>query len=305
MKLAITGATGFVGAHLVHHAIAQGHSVRALTRRPQPAMPGVDWVEGAIDPAAGLDALVAGCDAVIHVAGAINAPDRAGFAACNIDGTSAMIEAAKAAGIARFVHVSSLAAREPALSDYGWSKAESERHVESSHLDWTIVRPPAVYGPGDREMLELFRMAARGLVLLPPAGRLSLIEVGDLVRLLLAIATGDDLMAFRHRLFEPDDATPGGLTHRQFARLLARAVGRPGALVLSVPGVILSLASRIERLLRGPAAKLTPDRVRYFCHPDWVARRAHAVPIRLWTPAVHPPEGLTATADAYRAAGWL
>src|SRR3546814_12879427 len=91
-----------------------------------------------------------------------------------------MTAAAAAAEVGRFVHVSSLAAREPELSAYGRSKAESEKLMAESGLDWAIVRPPAVYGPGDRESLELFRMAARGLVVLPPAGRLSLIPAHDL-----------------------------------------------------------------------------------------------------------------------------
>ncbi len=304
MKIAITGATGFVGTHLLRHATGAGHDVRALTRRPQPLTPHVEWVEGAIDPAAGLDRLVEGCDAVIHVAGAINAPSRDAFAACNIDGTTAMIEAVKTAGIRRFVHVSSLAAREPQLSDYGWSKAQSEHRVEISDLDWSIVRPPAVYGPGDREMLELFRMAAKGVILLPPAGRLSLIEVGDLARLLVAAATTDDRTLLR-KTYEPDDGTPRGMSHRDFAKMLGRAVGRPGALPLPVPGAILSMASRIEKLARGDKAKLTEDRVRYFCHPDWVARRPLTPPVRLWTPEVTAQDGLAATAAAYREIGWL
>ena len=86
----------------------------------------------------------------------------------------------------RFIHVSSLSAREPALSDYGWSKAKSERLVAASGLDWTIIRPPAVYGPGDRETFELFKMARRGIVALPPRGRFSVIHVEDLCRLILA-----------------------------------------------------------------------------------------------------------------------
>lgn len=301
MKLAITGATGFVGRHLIDLAVAKGHAVTALARRPQPPLPGVTWVEGAIDPATGLDRLVAGADAVIHVAGAINAKDRMGFAACNIDGTAAMIAATQDAGIRRFVHVSSLAAREPALSDYGWSKAESERRVEGSGLDWTILRPPAIYGPGDREMLELFRMAARGVVLLPPKGRLSLIEVSDLNRLLLACAKGETGL---RKIYEPDDGTVRGLDQREFARLLGEAVNRR-ILPLPVPGPVLGAASMIERLLKRDNAKLTADRVRYFCHPDWVARRSMAPPVRLWKPKIGPADGLRRTAEAYRAAGWL
>lgn len=304
MKIAITGATGFVGAHLLELATEAGHDIKALARRPQPLTPHVEWVEGAIDPATGLDALVEGCDAVIHVAGAINAPSRDAFTACNINGTNAMLEATKNAGIKRFVHVSSLAGREPALSDYGWSKAQSEHRVSISDLDWAVVRPPAVYGPGDREMLELFRMAAKGLILLPPGGRLSLIEVGDLARLLLACATTEDRAVLR-KIYEPDDGTARGMSHKEFAKMLGRAVGRPGALPLSVPGAILLLASRFDRWVRGAGAKLTEDRVRYFCHPDWVARRPLAVPVRLWAPEVAPEDGLAATARAYRAAGWL
>ena len=99
-----------------------------------------------------------------------------------------MLSAATAGGIHRFVHVSSLAAREPKLSLYGASKERAEGLVMSSGLDWAIVRPPAVYGPGDRETLELFRMAKLGLMLMPPKGRVSVIHVDDLARLLLALA---------------------------------------------------------------------------------------------------------------------
>ncbi|MGE0775168.1 MAG: NAD-dependent epimerase/dehydratase family protein [Sphingomonadaceae bacterium] len=301
MKLAVTGGTGFVGRHLITLALAKKHEVRALARSPQKPMTGLEWIEGAIDPALNLDRLVDGVDAVIHVAGAINAPDRAGFAACNIDGTAALLAAAQNAGVGRFVHVSSLAAREPALSDYGWSKAESERRVEASGLAWTIVRPPAVYGPGDREMLELFRMAKRGFMVMPPEGRLSIIEVSDLSRLLLACARQD---GGARKTYEVDDGTVRGLTHKDFATAIGEAVGKR-VVVLSAPAALLHGTSALDRLLRGKNAKLTRDRVRYFCHPDWVSRRSMAPPVRLWKPKVPARDGLRATADAYRAAGWL
>lgn len=300
MKLAVTGGTGFVGRQLLVHALARKHQVRALARTPQPPLAGVEWIEGAIDPPRNLGQLLEGTDAVIHVAGAVNAPSRSAFAACNIDGTMAVIEAAQRAGVSRFVHVSSLAAREPALSDYGWSKAESERRVEASGLDWTIVRPPAVYGPGDREMLELFRMAARGIVVLPPEGRLSLIEVSDLARLLLACARQDNL----RKVYEIDDGTVRGFTHKEFARLLGEAVGRK---IVSVraPAMVLRGVALVDRALRGSKAKLSHDRVRYFCHPDWVSRRSMAPPARLWKARIPAADGLSLTAEAYRKAGWL
>ena len=137
--LAITGATGFVGSTLRRLAVAQGFDVRALTRRPQPDTPGLTWVAGALDNPESLSALVAGADAVLHVAGVVNAPDRAGFVRGNVAGTQAMVNAAKAAGIPRFIHVSSLAARAPDLSIYGWSKAEAETRVAESGLDLSLI----------------------------------------------------------------------------------------------------------------------------------------------------------------------
>jgi len=295
--LAVTGGTGFVGGHLLGQAVAAGHHVRALVRRPQPDRLGVEWIAGALDDPAALDRLVAGADAVIHIAGAVNAPDRAGFAHANIAGTRAVLAAAVAADTARFVHVSSLSVREPGLSDYGWSKAEAEALVRAAPLAWSIVRPPAIYGPGDRDMLELFRMAQRGLVLLPPAGRFSVIAAEDLARLLLTM-----LAAYTHAVIEADDGTPHGWDHRDFARLLGTVLDRR-VLPVPVPGALMALGARVDRLVRGPRARLTPDRVGYMRHPDWVARGP--LPAGPWRPLVATPDGLRATAAWYRAHGWL
>jgi len=299
LTLALTGATGFVGAHLLDLALGQGDQVRALTRRPQPPRDGVTWVEGALDDREALAGLVDGADAVIHVAGVITASDAAGFEASNVAGTAAMIDAAERGGIKRFVHVSSLAAREPALSLYGASKARSEALVGASRLSSAIVRPPAVYGPGDRETLELFKMAKRGLVVLPPAGKLSLIHVHDLARLLLALAESDAAL-----LVEPDDGRCGGWTHREFGQALGRAVGRK-VTTLSAPRVLLSLAARADTWVRGPRAKLTRDRAAYFCHPDWTVSPDRAAPAGLWQPQIDTEAGLAATAQWYQAQGWL
>src|SRR3954471_8075699 len=213
MRLAITGGTGFVGSHLIDAALAAGHEVKALTRREQRERDGVDWVLGDLSSRDALEWLVGHVDAVIHVAGTISGHGAAEFEIGNVAGTLAMLAAATAGGVHRFVHVSSLAAREPKLSLYGASKARAEALVESSGLDWAIVRPPAVYGPGDKETLELFRMAKRGQIYLPPAGKLSLIHVDDLAELLLAL-TGHG--ALGKAVVEPDDGREGGWTHREF-----------------------------------------------------------------------------------------
>lgn len=298
--LAITGGTGFVGATLVRHAVMRGHRVRALARQPQQPGERIEWIGGALDRPEALARLVEGADAVIHVAGAINARDRAGFEAANVVGTLNMVEAAKAAGVPRFIHVSSLAAREPDLSDYGWSKARSEQVVGASGLDWTVVRPPAVYGPGDRETLELFRMAKRGVMLLPPAGRLSVIEVSDLSRLLLTLVRADETLG---ETYEPDDGVDEGWTHRDFARAIGTAVGRKRVATIATPRMVMRLGARLDGLFRGKRAKLTADRAAYFSHPDWVAQLRP--PADLWRPHIETNAGLRATAVAYRAAGWL
>jgi nucleoside-diphosphate-sugar epimerase len=298
--LAITGGTGFVGSKLIELAIDAGHEVRALTRRPQPDMPRVTWVSGALDTPLALTSLVRGADAVIHVAGVVNAPDRAGFAAGNIAGTQALVDASTVAGAQRFIHVSSLAAREPGLSDYGWSKAGAEHVVEASSLNWTIVRPTAIYGPGDMEMRDMFRMAKFGLALLPPPGRMSVIEVSDLGRLLLKLAASNHGPV----IFEVDDGAPGGWTHGDFARAIGAAVGRR-VLPLALPKAILTLAAKADRLLRGPNAKLTADRVDYLSHPDWTVDPAKRPDPTLWHAEVPTLQGLAATASWYRAKGLL
>jgi nucleoside-diphosphate-sugar epimerase len=296
MKLAVTGGTGFVGGHLLDAAIAAGHQVRALTRREQAPRDGVEWVSGDLQDRTALEALVTDADAVIHAAGVISAPTAAGFELGNVAGTLSMLAAATAGGVRRFVHVSSLAAREPGLSLYGASKARSEALVRESGLDCAIVRPPAVYGPGDRETLDLFRMAERGLVLLPPEGRLSLIHADDLARLLIALATAKKPPP----LTEPDDGKPGGWSHRELAAALGEAVGRKGVAV-SMPRAALRLGAVLDRMIRRDRAKLTPDRAAYFCHPDWVASPGLAPPPEIWAPAIDTRQGLRATREWYQA----
>lgn len=299
--LAVTGGTGFVGSHLLALARERGFPLRALTRKWRPPEPGVDWIEGTLDRREGLTRMCEAADAVVHIAGAISARDRAEFEAVNVGGTAAMVDAARAAGIKRFIHISSLSAREPGLSDYGWSKAKSERIVASSGLNWTILRPPAIYGPGDRETLDLFRMARRGLFALPPKGRLSVIHVADLCRLILDLLDEEESWG---ELYEPDDGAETGWSHAEFARAIGQALDKRPA-TLHMPRPIMQLAAGADRLVRGSKAKLTSDRVRYFCHPDWVAAPERRPPPCLWRPQVQTSQGLRDTAQWYLQNGWL
>lgn len=301
--IAITGATGFVGSAVLAAALDAGHQVRALTRRPQAAMAGVTWVAGDLADTAALAALVTDADAVIHVAGLTNTPEPAEFEVANVTGTANIIVAMKAASTLRLVFVSSLASRMPALSAYGASKARAETLVEASGLDWTTVRPPAVYGPRDIDMLDLFRAAKWGVVPLPPGGATSIIHADDLADLLVALA--GNAAPTKKQFYEPDDGREGGWSHKELAAAIAQAVGRRNVFAPHLPRAVLDAAAAADRLLRGDRAKLTPDRVSYMSHPNWVARFDRKVPPGIWQPRIVGPEGLKATAEWYRGAGWL
>ncbi|MEW4468104.1 NAD(P)H-binding protein [Parasphingorhabdus sp. JC815] len=302
--LAITGATGFVGGHLLNLAVRAGFPVRALTRSMQDDRPNVTWVRGALDNPASLNVLCTGADVVIHIAGVVNAPTREGFEAGNVAGTLAVIEASKAAGCQRFIHVSSLAATMPKLSAYGDSKAKAEKIVASSGLDWTVIRPPAVYGPGDKEMLDIFKVAKLGFVPLPPNadGRLSAIHVDDLSHALMSIIPEHDVLTTA--TFEVDDGKTGGWTQASFAKAIGWAVGKQ-IKPIATPKWILDLGARTDRLIRRDRAKLSADRVSYFCHDDWTVNPAKRLPPQLWTPQIETRQGLKDTADWYRQNDWL
>ncbi len=291
MTIAITGATGFVGRRVLFLHDGQA---RALARQPQQPRRLVWWVAGDLADTAALARLCEGASAVIHIAGVVNAPTRAAFDAGNVAGTAAILAAAQNVGVTRFVHVSSLAAREPQLSMYGASKAEAERLVIASRLDWVIVRPPGVYGPGDREMLDIYKLAARGLAVAPP-GRISLLHVDDLATALLALAAGGP----SRTILEIDDGAANGYSHAEFARAIGTALGkRP--LVIPLPPSMLRLGAAL-----GVSPKLTRDRAAYIAHPDWVARGGNAELAGLWAPRFDAAAGIADTVAGYNKQGWL
>ena len=302
--IALTGSTGFVGQAVLDEAEARGLEVRALTRRPQAARAGVTWVSGSLDDPASLADLVQGARAVLHVAALTTAPDAASFTAANVTGTEELLAAAQAAGARCFVFVSSLSAREPGLSMYGASKADAEKLVAASKLDWIVVRPPGVYGPRDVDYFEMFRTARMGFIPLPPGGASSIIHVHDLARLLLDLIDAPTALV-RHKLFEPDDGREGGWSHKELAQAIGQAVGRRRIVAPHLPARLLRTGAWIDGMVRGSKARLTPDRVGYLTHPNWVSRSAFAVPSQVWEPRTAGEKGLASTAAWYREQGWL
>jgi nucleoside-diphosphate-sugar epimerase len=277
--VAVTGATGFIGRALCRRLDALGIPVRALVRRAQTDLPeGVTRVHGSLSDPAALAALVRDVPVVIHCAGAVRGADRAAFDAVNVDGTAALIDALIDPGTggtgqapaARLVLLSSLAAREPQLSDYAASKRAAEALLTAGlPFDHCILRPTAVYGPGDVELQPLLTAMARGLAPVPghPDHRVTLIHVDDLVDALLAAAT----TAPGPGPFELADGRADGYRWPELAAAVRARTGRRVRL-LPVPASVLLGLGRINRLRArglGHAPMLTPGKARELLHPDW------------------------------------
>ncbi len=305
--VALTGATGFIGRHTVHR-LARDHRVRALVRTPAEdlAALGVETVRGDLDDDAALARLVRGAEVVLHLAGAVHARDRRTFFRVNADGSERLAHAAAAARVSRFVLVSSLAAREPHVSAYAASKAEAEARVLAvgRPFELVIVRPPAIYGPGDRATLDLVRGLARGLLPLPAArrGRFSLLYVEDLAELLVRLVDAPGLDGL---VLEPDDGRTGGWGWDELAAVATTVTGRP-VRVLPIPrplAWLLALAGEVAARLRGTAPPLPRDRLGQLYHPDWVCAPQALCHLPDWRPRVDLAEGLRRTLDWYRASG--
>jgi len=303
MRLAaVTGATGFVGPHLIAALARHGWKLRLLIRRwtPLPSLAGVgaEIVWGDLSDEAALRRLVEGADAVVHAAGVIKARRTMDFDAINRDGTARV--SSVAANIP-FLLLSSLAAREPQLSPYAASKRAAEEVVARRTGPWLTVRAPAVYGPGDRETLAYFKMAACGFALQPnrPGARLSLIHVEDLAEA-LALAVARPLPS---TVCEIDDGRPGGYSHEDMAAAAASALGRR-VYPLRIPQGLIGAVAALNSLRRS-AQILTPAKVRELFHPDWVAHERGVTAATGFSARYDLTKGFRHTIWWYRSCGWL
>ncbi len=322
MKAFVTGATGFVGTHLVGALRARGDEVTCLVRSPDRARPlgreGVRLIPGDLTSRSALSQGCAGADVVYHVAGKISARNLREYLAVNRDGTARVLEAANAARNGRYVHVSTLAVGGPTVSgrpidetapphpvtDYGRSKLAAETLVRESGVPWTIVRPPVVYGERDRETLRIFRLARAGWgpVIGDGTQELSVIYAGDLAAALIAAATAAGTVGRVYYATHPDVTTSAALV-----RAVGTAVGRnprivrlPGALARIALWAVGSLAS-----LAGRETLLSADKANEFLAPAWTCRSDALTRDSGWRAATDLPTGLSRTTAWYRAEGWL
>lgn len=304
--VAVTGATGFVGPHLVS-ALARRHfRIRLLVRRwsPMPSLPNVEAeiVLGDLADEAALRRLVDGADVVIHAAGLIKARAPADFMAVNRDGTARL---SALAAKARFILLSSLAAREPQLSAYADSKRAAEQVMAERAGPWLAVRAPAVYGPGDRETLTYFKAAARGLAPQPRGEgvRLSLIHVEDLAEALVRVVEAPPPAS----VYEIDDGQEGGYGYGDMAAAAGEALGRSVRSV-SIPRAAMEVvgwANGLRHALGGATQILTRAKVRELFHPDWAVHDRRLAATIGFRPRYDLKAGFRDTIAWYRQNKWL
>jgi nucleoside-diphosphate-sugar epimerase len=301
--IAVTGATGFIGGMLTEHLLTAGYRVRALTRprsaHKLPQLPGLEAVSGSLQDSESLARLLQDTDAVVHCAGAVRGVTAADFDSVNVDGVKQLVRVALSRSTRpRFLSLSSLAARAPQLSHYASSKRQGEQALASmaEDMEWVALRPPAVYGPGDREMLPLFQWMGRGIapVLGEADARVSLLYVEDLCA---AVLSWLDAGQCHSGIYELNDTKAGGYSWDEIiatvSALRARRIVRlplPAALLRSIAAMNATTARLI-----GYAPMLTPGKVRELRHPDWVADNAALTAAIGWQPRFSLQQGLQRT----------
>ncbi|HYF38066.1 MAG TPA: NAD(P)-dependent oxidoreductase [Gemmatimonadales bacterium] len=322
MKAMVTGATGFVGSHLVEALLQRGVEVTALARSADKAAAltalGVRVVPGDLHDHDALRLATQDQSVIYHVAGAVAARGENEFLRANRDGTGNLVAAAQTHGSPRFILVSSLAAGGPSprglplqgdesprpVTAYGRSKLAAERLVQSSGLPWTIVRPPMVYGPRDREVLKLFRLVRLGIAPVFGDGgqELSAVHGADLGTALVAAGNTSAAVGRIYNACHPEV-----FTSAQFARAVAGAMGR-SVRVVRLPRIagqaLLSVTERAARI-GGRVTILTTDKANEFFQPAWTGDPAPLIRDTGWQPGFDLNQGLADTYQWYRKAGWL
>jgi dihydroflavonol-4-reductase len=323
VKVALTGATGFVGSHLVDVLRERGDDIACLVRRPEQAQAlrsaGARLVTGTLEDDTALRVLAEGAEVLYHVAGAVtSAGQNERLERVNLKGTESVVRAAASASVPRLVYVSSLAASGPSLAglpladttqcrpvtDYGRSKLRGEEAVRAGNVAFTIVRPPAVYGPRDRQFLPAFRMVRRGWAAVIGDGRqeLSLIHARDLARALVAAGTSPHTVGKTYHA-----AHPRILTQRELVQEIGRALGRRVA-ILRVPGpALVGLLHAVGAAadLVGARTVLRPGKAAELLAPAWTCGSNGFAADSGWAAEIDLARGLSETAGWYREAGWL
>lgn len=322
MKALVTGATGFVGSHVAEALLQRGDEVTALARSAGKAQAlrdqGARVVPGDLHDSGSLESAVRNQDIVYHVAGVVAARDEAEFLRANEGGTRNVVAAADRAGVRRLILVSSMAAGGPSprgrpqtgqeaahpVTAYGRSKLAAERVVRTSTLNWSIVRPPMVYGPRDREVLKVFRLARLGIAPVFGDGEqeLSAVHARDLAQALVSVALSQTTLGGTYVACHPEIFTAAA-----FGRAVGSAMQRQVTTIRIPRGLgraILSLTGKAAQLARQTTI-LTADKANEFFQPAWTGDPGALARDTGWQAAYDLARGLADTYRWYQHAGWL
>lgn len=319
----VTGASGFVGSHIVDELLRRGARVRAVVRGTSSRR----WLEGkpveladaALDDVRSLGAALEGADWVVHAAGLLRARNAAEFHECNVAGTERLLRVAGGRSLRRFLFISSQAAAGPSpdgrpvsedqrphpVSSYGESKLRAEQLVmmAGDRLPVSVLRPPAVYGPRDTAILKAFVAGKRHLEpVLRRGGRFSIVHAADLASAAYAALTHEAAAGEVFFACEPDVTD-----YEELGACVREALGTWTIRVQLPPWALMTIASGAEVWARaaGQAPLLSREKLREIAAGDWLCSSRKIRERLQWAPRIALREGIRATADWYREAGWL
>lgn len=321
MRSLVTGATGFIGSYLAEELTRKGHKVTCLVRKTS----NLKWIEGLdVDLAYG-DCLdkkslydnISGFDYIFHLAGLTKATNAEDFFSVNVKGTGNLIQAVaeKNSNIKRFIYLSSLAAIGPSrnnnpvnenteprpVSAYGKSKLEGERLVlrYKNMLPVTIIRPPAVYGPRDKDMYTFFKMLQKGIFLCWGKCYYSLLYVDDLVKGIIISAENQSSAG---EIYNISDGKT--YSNDEIAETISSAIGKK-PVRLRIPRSMMPIFATIGQKLIKKGSIINKDRIKDFQYPYWICDSTKAKDKLGFVPKVGIKEGMKWTADWYKIHRWL
>ena len=292
-EVALTGATGFIGSHILNELLANDYRVRILARNASNSKinhPNVEVIIGDLHQQPSLNTLTSNVDFIIHCAGRVRSANPEPFIHDNVTGTKNILSSVSQTNNCKVIMISSLSAREPSISDYASSKLASESALKQSNLkQWTIIRPPAVYGPGDTELKPVFDWMKRGVLWVPGSAmqQFSLLHVDDLSSLVLSQL---NLTTQSRNTIEPND---GNQYSWQKIQQISERFFHRKIRMIRIPDAVLSLAAYSNVLfsrILNYSPMLTPGKVRELLHDNWISEGTPC--INHWTPKVDLKIGL-------------
>lgn len=326
MRILITGASGFLGSHVADRLGADGHELRLLLRPTSrvaylSGLLDYERVDGDLRDRSSLARAVDGVETVVHLAALVasRAEPAADYAAVNADGTAALAQEARSAGVRRFVYISSIAARGPSpdgrppppdyaqpMSVYGRSKLAGEAQVLAAidDMEVAVLRPPVVYGPRDRAMIPLYRIAKLGLfpVLGNGLNQLSIVHAFDAADAIAGVTVGKFASG---SVYSFADGPPH--TWRDLIEAFGAAIGRRPLIVPTPPVFYLAAgyAGAAVSRVTGRRLPLSPEQVRVMRQPYWTCDSEAITRDLGWKPKIGTREGMAGTVRWYKEQRWL